>query len=111
MVFRSERSWNAKPNGNDLIIHLFGWIIIVGLATMEFVFYLMIGTGVSDFEELMDMLDYGILSAMLSGILSVLGPYCSGALHFKRLAWLFLTTDLARFKRDLDDRYSTFQKI
>lgn len=116
--FQERKTQNSKSNFNDVIIHAFGWLIIVGLALMEFVFYLMIGTGVEDFEELMEMLDDGVIYAMLSGgILSVLGPCIVLALYMfgHRVSIAFFDysaeTDLVRFKRDLDSRFDTFQKI
>lgn len=116
--FQERKKQNTSSNVNDLIIHAFGWFIIVGLALMEFVFYLMIGTGVEDFEELMEMLDEGFISAMLAGgILSVLGPCIVLALYIfgHRVSIAFFDysaeTDLVRFKRDLDSRFDTFQKI
>ncbi len=103
---------------HDLIIKSFGWFIIIGLALMEFVFYLMIGTGVEDFEELMGNFDEGIISAMLSGgILSVLGPCIVFALyifgHKVSIAFFDYSaeTDLVRFKRDLDRQFDAYQKI
>ena len=116
--FQERKKEKASSGANDFIIFAFGWFIIIGLATMEFVFYLMIGTGVEDFDELLDTLELGFIYAMLAGgILSVLGPCIVLALYIfgHRVSTAFFDytaeSDLDRLKRDLDDRAAMFASI
>lgn len=116
--FQERKKEKTASGANDFIIFAFGWFIIIGLATMEFVFYLMIGTGVEDFDELLDTLELGFIYAMLAGgILSVLGPCIVLALYIfgHRVSTAFFDytaeSDLERLKRDLDNRAAMFASI
>lgn len=117
--FQELKNEKKTPGANDFIISTFGWLIIIGLASMEFVFYLMIGTQTETFDDFNEILSGAPLLELLlgGGILSVLGPSIVFALyifgHRVSIAFFDYTreTDLERFKRDLDKRYEMFTSI
>ncbi len=113
---RPERT--SDELSDKTIIFAFGWFVIIGLACIEFILYLLVGTSEIDFDEVRDALISGQwveVFLLWGGWMSVLGPCIVFALyifgHQVSTAYFLYTkhSDLERFKKDLDDRYNTIQ--
>ena len=74
--FKKEIEKGERPAGN-YITFTFGWLIIVGLALVEFFLYLLVGTQMSyDFDEVTEAIIDGLYLELFlaGGWLSLLGP-------------------------------------
>ncbi len=108
-----------RPAGN-YITFTFGWLIIVGLALVEFFLYLLVGTQMSyDFDEVTEAIIDGLYLELFlaGGWLSLLGPTIVLGLYIfgHRVSTAYFDfikeSDFERFKVDLDKSYELFSNL
>jgi len=104
---------------SHLTVKVFAWFIIICLALVEFALYLLVAAQFSD-TDLIENLEnrdwfsiifvgFGWLAALGPGI--VAGLYVFGHMASSAYFTYIQQTDLQRFKKDLDNNFSLFEKI
>jgi len=121
--YQEKESAGNRSGANHLVIYVFGWAVIASLAVVEWFLYLQIGISSQGEElnlaELGDVIASGKMFEIFvqGGWMSLLGPaivlglYIFG--HKVSTAYFdFMKfSDFERFKKDLDDRFYTFERM
>jgi hypothetical protein len=123
VVFAYQEKENAgnRSGASHLVIYVFGWAVIAGLAVVEWFLYLMIGTSSQEFDiaELGDVIASGKMFEIFvqGGWMSLLGPAIVLGLYIfgHRVSTAYFdfmkVSDFERFKKDLDNRFHIFEKM
>ena len=119
--FQEREIERGEQQAGNYITFAFGWLIIIGLALVEFFLYLLVGTSMNDFdaEDVSEALIDGLYLELFlaGGWLSLLGPTIVLGLYIfgHRVSTAFFDfikeSDLERFKVDLDERYELFSTL
>lgn len=121
--YQEKESAGNRSGANHRVIYVFGWAVIASLAVVEWFLYLQIGISSQGEElnlaELGDVIASGKMFEIFvqGGWMSLLGPaivlglYIFG--HKVSTAYFdFMKfSDFERFKKDLDDRFYTFERM
>lgn len=119
--FQERENESGEQQAGNYITFIFGWLIIIGLALVEFFLYLLVGTSMNDLdsEDVREALIDGFYLELFlaGGWLSLLGPTIVLGLYIfgHRVSTAYFDfikeSDLERFKIDLDERYVLFSSL
>lgn len=121
--FQEREIERGERQAGNYITFAFGWLIIIGLALVEWFLYLLVGTHTSyNFDDptliAEALIDGQYLELFLEGgWLSLLGPTIVLGLYIfgHRVSTAYYDfvkdSDLERLKKDLDDRFELFSNL